>query len=600
MILRRKARKNYTSFAFLNIAQFLGAMNDNIFKLLLVFLLIDIKGAENSPVILATAGAVFVIPFLLFSQASGVLADRISKRNIVVFTKFLELFVMLLGVLAFALRTETFSYVILFLMATQSAIFGPSKYGIIPELVKKDRIAKANGLLSLFSFTAIVFGTFLAAFLTDITERNFVLTALFCSFISLLGIFASLKIEKTPPSGSHKKFNPFFLYEIYKTLARSLKYNHLLTSVLASAFFFFVGAFMQLNIIPFAMSSLGLTDVQGGYLFLLVAIGIGTGSFLAGIISGKQVELGLVPIGGLGIVGCCIVLTIFPTHLNVVAGSITLLGVFGGFFIVPVDSFIQITSPKEYRGQTLATMNFMSFIGVLCASMLLMLFSEKFALTPNQGFIGMGLITLFVTLIITITILDYFVRFLSLVVSNILFRVRLNGKKNVPASGPVLLICRHSSWVNAMLLLATQRRGMRFIIKCKNDYRWLAPLYRIMKIIPITNNDGPFHTAQLLKDIHRGFRRDFSVCIYINDNEDEEQPFRHNPIQQILNEPSCPVVPVWTTQKNRSQRFSCAFKRFFRFRGRTRAMITFGKEISRKKTSLEIYHSLINEDPYRR
>ena len=273
------------------------------------------------------------------------------------------------------------------------------------------------------------------------------------------------------------------------------------------------------------------------------------------------------------------------------------MGVFGGFFVVPMDSFIQIASPKEYRGQMVAAANFMAFIGVLTSSALLYLFSERYHLTANQGFIGIGIITFFATILFTLLVLDYFVRFLSLVMSRIFFKMRLSGKKNMPSSGPVLLLCRHTSWVNAMLLLATQRRGMRFIIKCKDDrFRWLAPLYRLMKIIPITNNDGPFYTAQLLKDIQRGFRRNFSVCIYIHDDEEKEKPVHYDPVQQILNETSCPVIPVWAKQKTRSQSFSRAIRRFFKFRGRTRAMITFGKELSRRKSFLTMYRALVDGD----
>src|SRR3984885_10995937 len=195
-----------TSFTYLNVTQFLGALNDNIYKLLIVYFFIQLEGIEYSHQILATTGAIFVIPFLLFSAISGTLADRFSKRDIIVTTKILELVIMGLAVCAFAFQSKWGSYGILFLLATQSAIFGPSKYGIVPELVSSERISKANGLMTSFTYLAIILGTFLASFLIQITDRNFIICAIFCTFIALVGLYTSFCIEPTPPSGSEKKF----------------------------------------------------------------------------------------------------------------------------------------------------------------------------------------------------------------------------------------------------------------------------------------------------------------------------------------------------------------------------------------------------------
>ena len=210
--------RRLTSFTYLNFTQFLGALNDNIYKLLIVYFLIQLKGMEYSHQILASTGATFVIPFLLFSALSGTLADRFSKRDIIVTTKILELVIMGLAVCAFAFQSVWGSYAILFLLATQSAIFGPSKYGIVPELVSTEKISKANGLMTSFTFLAIILGTFLASFLIQITGRNFIICVIFCTFIALVGLVTSFCIEPTPPSGSEKKFRWFFLREIYQTL----------------------------------------------------------------------------------------------------------------------------------------------------------------------------------------------------------------------------------------------------------------------------------------------------------------------------------------------------------------------------------------------
>ncbi len=191
--------RSVSSFSYLNLTQFLGALNDNIYKFLIVYFLIDMEGIERSQVILASTGAIFVLPFILFSSSSGILADRGSKRNIIIFTKMLEFLVMVSGIAAFYFHSIVGSYVVLFLMATHSSIFSPSKYGILPELVSEDKISRANGLMTSMTFLAIIFGTFTASFVLQMTHRDFLIAASLCSLVALIGIGTSFCIEYTPP-----------------------------------------------------------------------------------------------------------------------------------------------------------------------------------------------------------------------------------------------------------------------------------------------------------------------------------------------------------------------------------------------------------------
>jgi acyl-[acyl-carrier-protein]-phospholipid O-acyltransferase/long-chain-fatty-acid--[acyl-carrier-protein] ligase len=357
-----------SSFTYLNVTQFLGALNDHVFKFLIVYFCIDLQGVENSTIILSTTGACFVIPFLFLSATSGTLADRFSKRNIIVATKIMEVVVMGLGVAAFSFQSIWGGYAVLFLMAAQSALFGPSKYGIVPEIVHTEHIPKANGLLTCLTFVAIVVGTFLASFITELTGRNFLFASLFCMAIAVVGMFTSFCIEYTPPSGSRKKINPWFLEEIYKTTRQIRHQPSLVIAMLGSAYFLFASSFVQLNIVPYAMQSLGLTDAQGGYLFLLVAIGIGTGSVLAGKLSGTTVELGFVPLAGVGMTIACFLLDAVGHHLYLVLPTLIFTGLVGGMFLVPLDTYAQVASPNHMRGEVVATTNFIGFCGVLCSA----------------------------------------------------------------------------------------------------------------------------------------------------------------------------------------------------------------------------------------
>jgi len=405
------SKPDKSSLRYLNGVQFLSALNDNIYKLVLIFFLIQIQGTSEANTILSLAGAIFVIPFLLFSSAAGVLADRHSKSQIVIGVKILEIVVMLFAVVAFIFNWTWIGYILLFLLSTLAAIFGPSKYGIIPELVPKDQVSAANGLITSFTYLAIISGTFLASFLTDITNYNYVLVGSFCLLIAVVGFVFSLGIKYTPPKGSTKKIEVRFVTQIYRTLVQAREQKHLVLSICGSSFFLFIGGFTQLNIIPFAIQSLHLSEVAGGYLFLVTAIGIALGAWIAGRASKKRIELALPCLAGL----CIAILFFILSFSNLIFTVICLfaIGFFGGNFIVPFDTFIQMFSPESNRGHTIAACNFLSFVGVLLASFALYLFNQIFGLTAGKSFALIGVITLGFTLFIILRVSDLFLSYTS-------------------------------------------------------------------------------------------------------------------------------------------------------------------------------------------
>jgi acyl-[acyl-carrier-protein]-phospholipid O-acyltransferase / long-chain-fatty-acid--[acyl-carrier-protein] ligase len=567
----------FSSFTYLNVTQFLGALNDNIYKLLIVYFFIQLEGIEYSHQILATTGAIFVIPFLLFSAISGTLADRSSKRDIIVTTKILELVIMGLAVCAFAFQSKWGSYAILFLLATQSAIFGPSKYGIVPELVASEKISKANGLMTSLTFLAIILGTFLASFLIQITGRNFIICSIFCTFIALVGLVTSFGIEHTPPSGSEKKFQFFFLKEIYQTLKLARQEISLLPAMIGSAYFLFVGAFTQLNIIPFAIQSLSLSDIQGGYLFFLTALGIGTGALLAGKISGRIVELGLVPLGALGISLCALLLDAFSTNLWMVIPLVTLLGICGGLFEIPLDSYIQVASPRKSRGQMVAATNFMSFVGVLFASGLIYLNSEVFGIQSDQGFTMIGFLTFGVMIAFTFQFFDYLTRFIASILSKLHFRTVISGKENIPDC-PALYVCTHTAWNDTLLLLGSQRRRMRFFIEQEQKHsRWMIQLYRLLRVVFIPDIEPLEKNQECLETIQNTLKKGISVCIFIQSWDiysEVEKLHQAAPFNQIIQAAHYPIIPVGIEKGAKHYRFNF-FKRLLK-KFRVPAAIAFG------------------------
>jgi MFS family permease len=262
-------------FVRLNIAQFCGALIDNIFKLFAMLFLIRLQGSEDAATITATASAIFVLPFLLFSAAAGVLADRYSKRTVLVASKVFELAVMLAAVLAFQRTQPLFLYAILFLISLQSTLYGPSKYGIVPELVLPAQLSRANSLLVMFTFLAIIAGTALAPLALDLTGGNYSLAQTACIAASVAGLVATLGIRRTPPAGSTARINLLFVRDIWRTLWSIRQDRYLVQAVLASAYFMMLGAYLQLNMIPYGIQHLGLTEQGSGYLFFVVALGRG-------------------------------------------------------------------------------------------------------------------------------------------------------------------------------------------------------------------------------------------------------------------------------------------------------------------------------------
>lgn len=451
------------SFTWLNVTQFLGALNDNIFKLLLIFLLTSILGAEHGAAIITTASALFVLPFILFSNVAGVLADRVSKSRIIVATKAMEIVIMGAGCVAVMASSTTAMYTILFLMCLQSTLFGPARYGILPEIVPTELLSRANGLLVGLTYLAIIIGTFLPSFVLETLNQSLMGLAWCCLAVAIAGFFASLGIAHTPPSGSTTRLSPLFVLEIYRTL-RSVRHDrYLLYSVFGAAYFLLLGGFIQQNILLFGQQHLGLNVIQSGFLFPLAAFGIGLGAVVAGRISGRNIEFGIVPVGAIGLALCCMLLGLLPPSVALTRTLIFFVGFFSGVFIVPLDAFIQHRSPPQQRGQVVAAQNFLSFLGVAISSVILALLVKAGA-SPQVSFLVIGLLTAVLAISAGRILPDFLVRFVGVIITRVLYRIRISGVEHIPLEGGALLVPNHVTWVDSLLLSVLTQRRIRFVM----------------------------------------------------------------------------------------------------------------------------------------
>ncbi len=411
------------ALSFLNITQFTTAFNDNFFKFLTIYLLIDLKGVVHVSDITFFVGIFFVLPFLLFSNIAGAIADRVSKQKIIIWMKALEVVIIGLGYFAYASETVWACYLCVFLHSLQSAVNSPPKYSIILELVSKENISKANSYITSCTYIAIILGTFMASFLTQITGRNFILSLGVGMLAAIIGFIASLNIPKTRAVGAKINARQAPFVQLIETLQMCKKTPKLLMVVMGAAFFLFIGVFTQLNLIPFAMSSLGMTEVGGGYLFLGTSFGIALGSIVSGKLCKKGVHLGISAFGMIGMTFCVFLIPIFSSSIAMVFASLCAIGLFGGLYQIPLDTYMQMHCPSEKRGKVVAAANFLSFTGVLLAPISMMIFDKVLYLSAAAGFVMLGVMLIFASV--------FFVKSLFGPLLNILSKITVHNIYNI-------------------------------------------------------------------------------------------------------------------------------------------------------------------------
>lgn len=526
----------------LNLTQFLGALNDNLLKLLSIFFLISLKGQGQATVVTATAGAVFVIPFLLFSPLAGSLSDRFSKARIIRALKAAEVGIALAALAAFRAGNATALYGVIFLMASHSALFGPAKYGILPELVEPKELGRANGLVEVFTWLAIILGSALAPALAQLSGFRYERAALACLVLALGGALAAKGVKDSDKV--HPCDGPAPSRMILKVLRGD---RELLGALLGSAFFLFFGAFVQIILIPLGMEVHGLSQEQSGYLFLAAGLGIGAGSWIAGRLSARNVEFGIIPPAALGMaLGCC-GFAWLPTLLPVHLGLILITGLCGGLFIVPLHTFIQQRAPRQSLGRILALGSLLSWTGALCASVLTSLLSGSFGFGPVRCLLVLGLLSLVPALLSLRKLADFLLRLLAQCLIGLFYRLRIQGLEQLPVEGAALLVANHVSYVDALVLAATNRRRVRFVMH-RDIYNLplVRPLCRRLGVLPISSKDSIARKQEFFEAARKALAEGYMVCIFAEGSITRTgalQPFRGG-LETIARSSSAPIIPI--------------------------------------------------------
>lgn len=515
-----KEKLRISSFFALNVSQTLITLNDSIFRLIVIYSLIDMLGTEKSNQILAISATLFVSPFLVISQPAGQLADKFSKRTILLVTLWAEFLFMIIGLFAIYARDVFSAYFALFLIALQSSVFNPSKYAILPELVEKKRISQVNGIMTLCTYLAIILGTFLASFISEITHRNYLLITCFCVVIALIALISGYFIQKTPAQDPSRKINMMFVVEIYRSLKEASKYPKLLLACFSSAYFLFTAAYTQLNLIPFGIQSLGITDVQAGYIYLAAAMGVGLGSTMVAMLSGKNVELGITIWGAFGTGLSYFFLFFFQHHLAAVILLIISVGMHGGLYVVPLDAYIQVTSPEKKRGAIVAASTFLSFLAVLFSAGYLALIGEVLSLSAATGFFIVSLATLALSCYILFSLPDHVTRIIAVILSRLFLSVNIDEHPK-----QCFLICKKRSIVKFFSLIHSFQK-IRFISWTKKPVkRSTIRVYKIFNRLPVYINPTDHLIQQkALDEIRKEVEQGYSVCLFLDDEKFKRLP----------------------------------------------------------------------------
>ncbi|MBI5344007.1 MAG: MFS transporter [Deltaproteobacteria bacterium] len=527
--------------------QFLGAFNDNAYKIVLSMAAVNIAGDSGAAGgYVSLAGAVFILPFFFFSGYAGYLADAFNKRTVLIVTKSFEIAAVGFSIFAFVSGRIEIMFAGLFLMAAHSAFFSPAKYGILPEMTPYRELSAANGLVEMTTFFAIILGTSAGTVLFSAWKESLGLIGVFLLVVAVVGTAMSFGVPKVagPLDRKHFSLNPW--REISVGLKRLCRQRLLLLTVLGITYFWFLGALLQMDLLLLGKEVMHLTDLWIGFLITFLAVGIGAGSIAAGRLSGGKVEPGLVPLGSIGMGLFTVFLARSVSSYAWTAAFLSLIGFSGGLFIVPLNALLQRKSAPDERGRIIATNNFLNTGGILLASIMLWFMRDYLNMQADRIMLIFGLLTVAFTALLVKALPDFSVRFIIWAITHTLYKIRINGRENIPERGPALLVSNHVSFVDGLLVGACAQRFIRFMV---HDYfcelKPIRSFMRLMKVIPVAGG-GRREAVQSIKRAREELKAGHVVCIFAEGEITRTgnlRPFKRG-FEKIAEGQGVPVIPV--------------------------------------------------------
>ena len=484
--------------------QFSGAANDNLFKFAFTVMVTYQLSVEWLPPNMAglVIGALFILPFLLFSATSGQLTDKYDKTVMIRFVKNLEIGIMALAAYGFIANDVIVLLVCTFLMGLHSTLFGPVKFAYMPQVLSERELTGGNGMVEMGTFVAILLGQVAGGLLVAVPEVGHRDVAIACIVLAIVGRLVAGAIPASPATDPDLKINWNPVSETWRNLKLAHENLVVFRSLLGISWMWFFGAVFLSQFPSLAKEVLHGNAQVASFLLVIFSIGIGTGSLLCEVLSKRHVEIGLVPLGAIGMsvfsidlyfalqglppsvaagVGAFVAET---AHWRVMA-DLMLLSLFAGLYSVPMYALIQLRSQPTHRARIIAANNILNALFMVGSSLIAgALLTAGF--TIPQIFLFTGIANAIVAFYIFLVVPEYLLRFVAWVMSRLVYRYKLSGDQNIPTQGAAILVCNHVSFVDAVLLMAASPRPIRFIMD-HNIFKVpvLGWLFRLAKAIPI-------------------------------------------------------------------------------------------------------------------
>ena len=546
--------------------QFLGAFNDNVFRnglvILLTFQSTRVAGLDVSQ-LANLAGALFILPFFLFSATAGQLADKLEKSRMIRAIKLLEIVLMLLAGYAFVTASYTLLLLVLFLMGCQSTLFGPVKYAYLPQQLHSDELIGGNALVESGTYMAIILGLLVGGLAAAGDSSNAVLAGLLLA-IAISGYLASRQVPTTKPVDPELtvKWNP--ISETWRMIGYARENKNVFLSILGISWFWFYGSAVTLQVPAYTLVVLNGSETITTVLLTAFAVGVGIGSLLCERLSGHRIELGLVPFGSIGLTVVAIDLYfaqpgIHPDAVTSIGeflarpGSwrvlldLSLLGAFGGFYSVPLYANVQQRASRQHLSRVIAANNIINALFMVGAS-ILAISLLSIGLSIPQLFLVLAALNAAVAAYIYTLLPEFLMRFLAWIAMSVLYRIRVTGAEHIPKEGGAILVCNHVSFVDALVLGGSVRRPARFVMYYKIfQIPILNFIFKDAKAIPIASaKENPELLEQSFEAIDLALADDQLICIFPEGGitrDGEIQRFRPG-IERILERRPVPVVPM--------------------------------------------------------
>lgn len=599
--------------------QFFGAFNDNLFKTALVVALgFDAASwtTMSASTITNLIPGLFILPYVVFSATAGQIADKFEKAGLSRLVKWLEVAIMAMTGIGWLTHTLWLLILGVVGMGMHSTLFGPVKYAYLPQQLKPEELMGGNGMIEMGTFVGILLGQVLGALLVATPGIGLQLVAGGTLLTAVIGLLASYRVPNTPAPVPDLQINWNFIAESIRNIRHSAGNRTVFLSMLGNSWFWFYGALVLAQFPVYAKDYLHGDSSVFVLLLTVFSLGVGTGSLLCERLSGHKVEIGLVPFGAIG-------MTVFGADLYFASTGyvntaavvwstfiqqdsalrilfdVVMIGVFGGFFIVPLFALIQTRCDPEHLSRTIAGMNILNALFMVAATgVAILLLGQGF--TIPELFLATALMNAVVAVYIFSLVPEFLMRFLAWLLIHTIHRVKTVDADRIPESGPAVLVCNHVSYVDAIVIGAASPRPIRFVM----DHRifkmpLLGWIFRTAKAIPIAPaKEDPWLMEKAFVDIAQALHEGDLVCIFPEGkltSTGDMNAFKGG-ISKIVERSKVPVIPMalrglWGHLLSRSQ--DNVFERAFRKGWRSSLALAVGQPVAPHDVTPELLHTQV-------